>query len=325
MLPLVRWSYAIESDQAGPGAGERAITAVLRYRLPSDRADATGRRRLVLAPGISGGWAVVSDDAVGAELPWDLGDVRYARGTHSEVLSPVGPAGPTGVDADLPAQASAAAEAVTGVWGPDWRRTPVVVAVHGAAQLADLTGRSMAGVAGLVAISTPDRVYVDLLAYAALDPTGRSVLLTHEVTHVATAAGADPAHPQWLKEGFADYVGFLHSGIGASVAAASLLARVHRTGPPAGLPADADFAPGASQDTLADAYAGGWLMCVLIAETDGQAALVSVYRRSGASGPSAVSGASPQAALDEALRHVTGRSLAAWTAAWQQDLKRRAA
>ncbi len=312
-LPLTAWAFVVESTANGPAAGERIVTALLHYRLRSDPVDATGRRHLVLAS-TGGTWRLVSDDAVGAGLPWDLGVVGYAAGPASDVLTP----GARPSDPDLSAEASGAARAVTAVWGTGWRQAPVVVAVHGGGALAAMTGRTVAGVAGLVAISTPDRVYVDLDAYTALDPASRAVLLTHEVTHVATAAGADTATPQWLKEGFADYVGFLHSSIGAPVAAASLLAQVRRSGPPATVPADDDYAPGATQRAVADAYAGGWLMCVLIASTQSERALVAVYRAT------AAGTGTPAANVDAALRQVTGRSLASWTASWQRDLRRRA-
>ena len=84
------------------------------------------------------------------------------------------------------------------------------------------------------------------------------------------------------------------------------------------MPADADYAPGATQQAVADAYAGGWLMCVLIASTRSQRALVAVYRAT------AAGTGTPAANVDAALRQVTGRSLAGWTAAWQRDLRRRA-
>jgi hypothetical protein len=314
-VPLQSWSYAVTSVQPGPVTGEWVVTANLTYRLAGDPAanasPATMRRVLVAAE--PSGLLALADDPAGASLPWDLGTVTYAAGRHSAVLSTTGPpAAATVADAD------AAELAVTAVWGPEWSRRPVVVAVAGPPQLAAVTGRAPAGVAGLVAVSTPDRVYLDEAAFARLNLASQRVLLTHEVTHVATAAGADLHTPQWLKEGFADYVGFLGSGIGPSVAAAPLLARVRASGPPLALPADAAYAPGAATSVTADAYAGGWLMCVLVA-TGGRAELVAVYRAT------AAGTGTPTANVDAALRRVTGRSLATWTVAWRADLRRLAA
>jgi len=306
-LPVTAWRYQVTAVVAGPDPGQWTVSALLHYRLQGDPVDSTARRRLVVDA--DDGLRLVADAPDGAALPWDLGVARWAAGQTSFVLSVGRSPAP-----DLVAAADAAARAVTAVWGTRWRTRPLVVATPGAAALAALTGRSPGSVAGLVAVSTPDRVYVDMGAYDALDPAGRQVLLTHEVTHVATAAGADRATPQWLKEGFADYVGFLHSTIGVAQAAGPLLAQVRSDGPPAGVPADSDFAPGAPAGTLADSYAASWLMCVLVADAAGQAALVAVYRAT------AAGTGSPDLNVDAAFRLATGRSLAWWTAAWRRDL-----
>jgi len=304
-LPLTVWTYVIETSQAGPSGAQRTVTAVLHYRLPADPTDVTARRRIVLA--WSGGWRVVSDVPVGAALPWDLGLAHWAAGAQSEVVS-------VATAVDLRASGDQAAREVSAVWGTRWRRVPVLVAVAGAGELAALTGRTPAGVGDLVALATADRVYVDVAAYLSLDPAGRQVLISHEVTHLATAAGADRASPQWLKEGFADYVGFLQSAIPVGQAAAVLLARVRAQGPPPALPDDAAFGPAAVAGVQAQAYAGAWLLCTLIAWTDGQGALVAVYRAT------AAGTGSERQDVDAALTRVTGRSLAWWTAAWRQDL-----
>ena len=307
VLPVTAWHYRVTAAVPGPEPGQWTVSALLGYRLQGDPVDATARRRLVVDA--AGAPRLVADEPDGAALPWDLGGVGWAAGATSFVLAVGAWPAP-----DLVARADAAARSVTAVWGPRWRTRPLVVAARGPADVAALTGRSPGSVAGLVAVSTPDRVYVDMPAYDALDAAGRTVLLTHEVTHIATAAGADVATPQWLKEGFADYVGFLHSAIGVLQAAGPLLAQVRAAGPPAHVPANADFAPGAPAATLAGAYAGSWLMCVLVAQKAGQPALVAVYRAT-------ATGAGTQSAnVDAALRHATGRSLAWWTAAWRRDL-----
>jgi len=306
-LPVTAWHYQVTAVAAGPDPGQWTVQALLHYRLQGDPVDSTARRRLVVDA--DDGLRLLADDPDGAALPWDLGVAGWAAGQTSFVLSVGGSPAP-----DLVAAADDAARAVTAVWGTRWRTAPLIVATPGAAALAALVGRSPGSVAALVAVSTPDRVYVDMPAYDALDPAGRQVLLTHEVTHVATAAGADRASPQWLKEGFADYVGFLHSTIGVAQAAGPLLAQVRTDGPPADVPTDSDFAPTAAAGTLADAYAGSWLMCVLVADRAGQAALVAVYRATAAGTGSA------DLNIDSALRRATGRPLAWWTAAWRRDL-----
>ena len=327
-LPLTRWRYVVESDGPGPTADERRVSVRLAYRLDSDQVDIAARRVLLVTRATSAttaagaspaasGWVVLSDDPMGAGLPWDLGTLSYARGSHGSVVAVAAAAGVAALVVAADA-ADAAEAAVTRVWGTGWSRQPVVVAVSGPKDLAMLTGRTAADVSGLVAISTTDRVFLDLTAYATLSTAGRQVLLTHEVTHVATAAGSDPRVPQWLKEGFADYVGFQHSGISVAAAAASLLAGVRRSGPPAALPADADFhgAAAGGGNTLGDAYSGSWLACSLLADTMGTKALVAVYRATSAGS------ADPVTNVDRALRTVTGRSLSQWTSAWRADLTR---
>ena len=320
-LPLTRWSYVVESDELGPITDERRVSVQLAYRLGSDQLDVTARRVLLVTRSpTASGWLLLSDDPVGASLPWDIGTVSYTSGSHSSVLVVAASSVPD--TAALVSAADAAESAVTRVWGGGWSRQPIVVAVSGTGDLALLTGRTVAGASGLVALSTTSRVFVDLTAYATLSAAGRQVLLTHEVTHVATGAGADLRVPQWLKEGFADYVGFQHSGIPVASAAASLLAGVRRSGPPAALPMDADFdgsgAAGSPTvgDAVGDAYIGSWLACSLLADTMGTKVLVSVYRASSAGG------ADPVTNVDRALRTVTGRSLSQWTSAWRADLIR---
>lgn len=314
-LPLTRWVYAVEVEVPGPVAGERTVTAVLHYRLATDGADVTARRHLVLATAsAAAGWQLVADDPVGAALPWDVGRVVYAAQQHAAALATT-----TTVDAlGLAAQAGLAEAAVSTMWGSGWSRSPVVVGVAGPRDLAALTGRSAAAVRGLVAVSTPDRVYVDLAAYAGLSAAGRRVLLTHEVVHLATRSGADLAVPGWLKEGFADYVGFLGSGIGTGVAAASLLDRVRRSGPPAMLPGDSAFDPAAGSAASgyvpADAYSAAWIACRMIATDVGSAGLARVYRAT------SVGAGEDEANADVALRQVTRHSLAWWTQRWRDEL-----
>jgi hypothetical protein len=216
-------------------------------------------------------------------------------------------------DAAVLAAATAAAATVTRVWGARWRRPPVVVAVGDTVDLARRGGRDPASTVGLVAVTTVDRVYLDVPAWLALPPTGRQVLLTHEVTHLATgAAGTDL--PLWLEEGFADVVGLTGSGLSVRTVAAALLDRVRAGSPlPGRLPGDADFA--AVGTVAAQAYAGGWLACRLVAADRGERGLVAVYRAAvAASGPAAQR-------VDAALRQVTGQGTTAWTARWQASLR----
>ncbi len=311
-VPLTTWSYAVQSVVAGPVPGELTVRALLSYRVaadPAGRPAASAVRQLVLGadPGRPGALLVRSDLAVGAGLPWDAGPVAWSAAPGAAVLD-LRPA-PRDVAALL-AGAARASTAVTAVWGRDWRRVPVVVATEGGTQLAQLTGRDPAAVAGLVAVTTADRVYLDMPAWLALPAAGRQVLLTHEVTHLATGAAADPRVPLWLEEGFADYVGFLGSGVRLRTAAAALLDPVSRGGAaPRVLPADAQFDAGGA--VAAGAYAGAWLACRVIAAAGGTRTLVAVYRAT------AAGRADPAGDADAGLRSVTGIGTSGWTARWR--------
>ena len=65
-------------------------------------------------------------------------------------------------------------------------------------------------------------------ALAALTPVGRRIVLTHEITHLATAAVTADITPRWLVEGFAEYVANLGTGQSVRVAAAELRTAVAR-------------------------------------------------------------------------------------------------
>ena len=85
------------------------------------------------------------------------------------------------------------------------------------------------------------------------------MVITHELTHVATGATRGGRVPMWLSEGFADYVGYRDAGIPVRTAAAELAAEVRAGILPARLPGPGDFAPGAPR--LAQAYEEAWLAC----------------------------------------------------------------
>ncbi len=206
-----------------------------------------------------------------------------------------------------------AGQGVTRVWGRQWGSSPTVVAVGDTATMARLSGRPASATVGLVALTTVDRVYLDVPAWLALPPDGRQVLLTHEVTHLATGAAASDL-PLWLEEGFADSVGLAGSGLSLRSVAAAVLDPVRAGGPvPAALPTDAAFAAAAS--TRAQAYAGAWLACRLVVARLGIRALVAVYRTALAG-----HGTAP-ARVDAALRAVTGAGTAVWTRRWQASLR----
>ena len=121
-----------------------------------------------------------------------------------------------------------------------------------------------------------------------LQPDGRRVVITHELTHVAIRSSTTRPAPLWLSEGMADYVGYLGLGLPRSRVAAPWLAKVRAGTAPRRLPSDADFDP--ARTRIAPAYAAAWLACSRLADRYGQARLVAFYR--------AVAGARPAGRVD---------------------------
>ncbi|MEU7891584.1 hypothetical protein AB0B45_01840 [Nonomuraea sp. NPDC049152] len=197
---------------------------------------------------------------------WESG-VTVAYGKRSLV---VGHHAEAALLRDLASRADTAALTVSTVLRRAVR--PLVLMPSTTAEAAALAGTGP--VEGLAALASAGRVIVLPGAFARLTPVGRDVVLTHELTHVA--AGAE-GRPVWLREGFADYVGYLRSGLGTPVAAAELTAEARAGRLPSSLPADADFAPGSPR--LAQVYQEAWLACRLIATRYGRQALVDLYYR----------------------------------------------
>ncbi len=118
------------------------------------------------------------------------------------------------------------------------------------------------------------RVVVNPDLAATLDEDRLDVLITHEATHVLTRSASSPA-PNWLVEGFADWVAFDRIPGAAPPTEDLVLADVRRHGAPTAFPADNAFRPDASDLDLN--YGRAWLLCRFIADTWSGADLVRLY------------------------------------------------
>ena len=105
-----------------------------------------------------------------------------------------------------------------------------------------------------------------------LGPIGSHVVITHESTHVATAA-TTVTLPLWVAEGFADYVGVGAVDVPLSVSARAALRDVRRHGVPRHLPGDSQF----SGSSIEVAYEQAWLAMRVIARDYGRRQLVAFY------------------------------------------------
>jgi hypothetical protein len=219
-------------------------------------------------------------------------------------------------------EADRAVPAVTKVWGTDWSRRVIIVVPRTEEQMASLLGAKASDYRQIAAVTTgelgvessraaADRVIVNPDAFRQLGPLGRRVVMTHEVTHVATRAATKPWTPTWLAEGFADYTGYLNSGVPARAAASELIKDVNAGRLPTALPSDERFKT--TRDDLAQSYEMSWLACRFIAERYGRSKLVAFYRTVGA-GPD-------ETAVDGAFENVLGSSQPQLTAQWRSYVK----
>lgn len=279
-----------------------------------------------------GRWLLGADDDFGLQgrptprALWDRGPVEAVRADGVLVL---GRPAQRRLLTEIAAGAAAAVPRVTAQWGP-WRERVVVLVPDDTQEMAGLLGSS-ADLSRIAAVATAqlrggegeydpagDRVLVNPETYARLGAIGRQVVLTHELTHVATRRASGPAVPGWLAEGLADLVGYTGVDLPLLVTAADLAAEVDAGRVPAALPVDADFEGGSPR--LSQAYQGAWLAVRLLDERHGRAALLRFYRAVGAR-----RGVPPAVAVEDALRAELGTTTAALTADWRASLQRRLA
>lgn len=156
--------------------------------------------------------------------------------------------------------------------------------------------------------TAPLHVFLNPAVFSRLGHQGAQVVMTHESVHVATRANASKA-PDWVREGFADYVALLHAGVPISEAGAQAIAQARKQGPPKHLPTDAELA--ASAPGLGTTYEEAWLVCRTIGQRYGTAKLIALYE--------ALDSGTPLAA---ALNRVLGIDQRELVAEWSHDVAR---
>ncbi|PZS15236.1 MAG: hypothetical protein DLM57_13165 [Pseudonocardiales bacterium] len=332
-VPLQSWRYAVSAPVTDPSASAATAKRVgapvlivhvsLFYALTLVDPQPTSRDLWWTFVQRDGRVLVAGDDDM-AELggaswtgPWDYGPLVAARGTSSLVL---GHPQDSGQLARLAALVDAAVPVVTGVWGTGWVRHVAVLVPASDNELTALAGQGSAltDVSAVTVFDAQDpasgtrygqRLVLNPHALARLTATGLRIVVAHEITHIASAAGTGQASPRWLIEGLAEYVANLGSTQPVTVAAGELRTEVAAGRLPAALPTDAQFAPGSAR--LAQVYEESWLACRLIAARVGQSGLVRLYRLVGASPDVAIQ------ALEAALHRVLHESTASFTMQWR--------
>lgn len=320
-IPLDSWAYEVASVRRD---GVRALVrAELRYRLAGyDTAPGGSGRELVLERAEDGGtgatWRVRADRPAPGALPqlWDQGPVAVVRGTHSLVLGGSGQS--PEVLAGIAAEADRAVPAASAAWPGPWAGRVVVLVPGSLERMAQLLGRPADAYRGMGAVTTgrvgagpspADRVVINPEGYAELGEAGRRVILTHEVTHVATRAATSATTPLWLSEGFADWAAYRGTSTTPEQGAPALARAVRRGEVPGELPTAEDFAFGGDPQALARAYEGAWLACRMIERKWGERALVDLYERVG------------REPLPTALEEALGVDPAGLTKDWQEALR----
>ena len=331
-VPLASWTYVVDpTHERGHSAEldkERgtwwAPDVVLRYALAGFDRQPTQEPQGLTFVLRAGRWYVGADDDFArtgrptARDLWDGGPVVVRRGASCLVL---GHALRVRLVEQLVGECDRAVPRVTAVWGRQWAQRVVVMVPDTVTELGrivpeagDLSQIAAVATAELV---TPgqgyhpvgDRVLVNPVTFPTLADAGRRVVVTHEVTHVASRAATGPRVPTWLVEGLADYVGYSGTGIPVRAAAQELMTDVRAGRLPSALPADEDF-DGSNED-LAQTYEMSWLAVRLVVDRAGEDGLLRVYRRCGSGTP-----------FPAALRSELGLSVADLVQQWRDDLVR---
>ena len=336
-VPFASWSYTFDPAQAQPRNSAIAryharvwapATFALHYQLRGFDRQPTNLPQFPTFVQRHGQWYLASfddfahDGETSARELWDFAPVVVVRRPRVLVLGHPGEQSTMQLLAD---EAVADIPRVTAVWGSRWARRVVLLVPTSQRELSKVVDDygdldHIAAVATAEVQTHPgrpdpvgDRVGINPDNWPKLSPLGRRIVLTHELTHVATRSVTGAAMPTWLAEGFADYVGYLNSGIPTTFAAQELAAEVRAGHVPTTLPDDHEF-DGDSKN-LSQAYEGAWLACRLIAERHGQQALVRFYRAVG------TSSASQADALAAASAKVFHQSFQRFTREWRSYLR----
>ncbi len=337
-VPLGTWEYALGAGTGQPPDSQLdtrygreqwwAPDVSLSYTLAGfDERPVIADHHLTFVR-TSGRWLLGADDdfaAVGLATPralWDRGPVVAVRAKGVLVL---GHADTPKLLRNVAAVAADAIPRVTAVWGA-WSQRAVVVVPSSGDEMSELLG-STGDLSQIAAVATAelrggtdeydpagDRILVNPQTFPKLGQLGRRVVLTHEITHVATRRASGPAVPAWLAEGFADYIGYLDVDVPLAVSARDLRRDVRAGKAPTALPVENDF-DGANEG-LPAAYEAAWLAVRLLAREHGRAGLLELYRAVGAS-----RGVPSAQAVETALREQLGTSTDELTADWRAYLQ----
>jgi len=249
---------------------------------------------------------------------WDSAPVRTARSARTLIVYHPG-------EEDLAQRLLRAADSAYGqvgaAWSGRWERKAVILVPRDQGEAERLVGaRDLSRVAAVASSSVEsgstervlgNRIVVNTNNVARYNLLNLQILVTHEMTHVATRSLGDGV-PLLLVEGFADWAALKPVGLSLDATRPALDQRVDSGRFDGTLPGDAEFR-GAD---AAVAYDEGSAFCLWVATTFGAGKLQALYRKFKGSDPP-----SPDE-LNRAFRSVLGlsrRTAETRWAAWVRD------
>jgi hypothetical protein len=331
-VPFASYYYEVDdSDVAAatvPSAGRLLVAVTLRYALRGFDPQPTALRDYLTFTTGDGAWLLAGDTdgtakgLTGARDLWDFGPVIVVHGKRSLVLAHPGS---VSLARTLAASADAAVPRVTAFWGTGWARRVVILVPDSQDELRQIVGTSqdLSQIAALAtaeiggspgsASAVGDRIAINPKTFGTLGSLGRRVVMTHEITHVASRAVTGANSPTWLVEGLADYVGFKGTTSSLRFDAAELAHQVDTGHLPNALPSSAAFAHAGG--TLSLDYEEAWLACKFIVSRSDEATLIAFYRQVG------TAKGSPAEVLKEAFAQVLHTDQATFTRSWVSYVK----
>jgi hypothetical protein len=233
---------------------------------------------------------------------WDSGPVRTARSARTLIVHHPGQEVLAG---RLLRIADKGYAQVGAAWTGRWERKAVILVPRDEREAERLVGaRDLARVAAVASSSVEsgaaervlgNRIVVNTDNVSRYNELNLQILITHEMTHVATRTLGDGV-PLLLVEGFADWAALKPLGYPFRVTRPALARLGSRFD--GALPRDAEF----RGPQAAVAYDEGSAFCLWVAETAGPAKLQALYRQFAGSDPPT------SAQLDRGFRRVLGIS-----------------
>ncbi|MET0449598.1 MAG: hypothetical protein ABW004_14380 [Aeromicrobium sp.] len=262
---------------------------------------------LTVAPQEDGSLSLTGAARRAGSVPlWLLGAVTVER-DDSRVVVSIDGGGVTLPVGRMTSEARAAVEKAVPAAAGDL----VVISPGTQEQMAAIVGQPEDAVAQIAAVttdidgdtSTRDAVVVlNPIVFATMDQRAAQVVLSHEATHALTPAVGTTA-PNWVVEGFADYVALRDDTAPLSVSAAQILSEVAAGRGPTALPEDADF--GSTQHGLGAVYESAWMVFRMLGEQHPESQVVDFYT-------DVIGGTPVEQALDASFGLTVDRLTADW-------------